>query len=120
MTKARPDKKDSETYQSMLGELDDIVRQVSQGHMDLDAIVSRVEYGYKLIATMRQRLDATKLRVEKLRVDFETSESKHSRTSVQDPSSTTEKSTLRRTKQREEDDRDDVSDDTQDDDDTPF
>jgi exodeoxyribonuclease VII small subunit len=76
MTKQKSEKKESQTYQSMLGELDELVRQVSQGQMDLDDIVGRVEHGYKLIATMRERLDATKTRVEKLRVDFESKEPK--------------------------------------------
>ena len=66
-----PTKAESQTYQSMLKELDEIVRSVSQGSMDLDEIVGKIEHGYELIATMRQRLDQTKAKVEKLRVDFE-------------------------------------------------
>jgi exodeoxyribonuclease VII small subunit len=73
MTKAKSTPSESKTYQSMLSELDDIVRQVGQGNMDLDEIVGKIEHGYKLIATMRERLDSTKTRVEKLRVDFEKS-----------------------------------------------
>ena len=68
-------KSDSRAYQSMLGELDDIVRAVGQGQLDLDDVVGKIEHGYKLIATMRERLDATKARVEKLREDFEGSDS---------------------------------------------
>lgn len=66
---------ESRAYQSMLGELDEIVRAVGQGQLDLDDVVGKIEHGYKLIATMRERLDATKARVEKLRVDFEGSDS---------------------------------------------
>jgi exodeoxyribonuclease VII small subunit len=88
MSKQKSDKKESATYQQMLGELDDLVRQVSQGSMDLDDIVGRIEHGYKLIATMRERLDVTKARVEKLRVDFESpqpsSKSASTNTSAQD------------------------------------
>lgn len=65
---------ESQTYQTMLTELDDIVRQVGQGQLDLDEIVSKIEHGYKLISTMRERLDTTKAKVEKLRVDFENTE----------------------------------------------
>ena len=68
-------KSESRAYQSMLGELDEIVRAVGQGQLDLDDVVGKIEHGYKLIATMRERLDATKARVEKLRVDFEGSDS---------------------------------------------
>ena len=73
MSKTKSSAKESQTYQTMLTELDDIVRQVGQGQLDLDDIVGKIEHGYKLIATMRERLDATKAKVEKLRVDFEKS-----------------------------------------------
>lgn len=66
-------KTESKTYQTMLNELDEIVREVSHGKMDLDEVVTKIEHGYQLIATMRQRLDQTRAKVEKLRVDFETS-----------------------------------------------
>ena len=68
-------KSESRAYQSMLGELDEIVRAVGQGQLDLDDVVGKIDHGYKLIATMRERLDATKARVERLRVDFEGSDS---------------------------------------------
>ncbi len=71
MSKVKTGSKESQTYQAMLTELDDIVRQVGQGQLDLDDIVNKIEHGYKLIGTMRERLDATKAKVEKLRVDFE-------------------------------------------------
>lgn len=73
MSKSKTTHKESQTYQTMLTELDDIVRQVGQGQLDLDEIVTKIEHGYKLIATMRERLDTTKAKVEKLRVDFEKS-----------------------------------------------
>lgn len=96
MSKTKAPAKESQTYQIMLSELDDIVRNVGQGQLDLDEIVSKIEHGYKLIATMRERLDSTKARVEKLRVDFEKSDSK---------------------KESQKPSDDDASDD---DDDTPF
>lgn len=97
-------KTESQTYQSMLNELDEIVRSVSQGKMDLDEIVGKIEHGYELIATMRQRLDQTKAKVEKLRVDFE----KNTSMSVSGPSKTQDKTP-----------RETASDNT-DDDDLPF
>lgn len=97
-------KTESQTYQSMLNELDEIVRSVSQGKMDLDEIVGKIEHGYELIATMRQRLDQTKAKVEKLRVDFE----KNTSTGVSAHNKTPEKTSCET-----------ASDDT-DDDDLPF
>lgn len=75
-------KSDSKTYQAMLNELDEIVRQVSQGKLDLDDVVNRIEHGYELIGTMRERLDQTRAKVEKLRVDFEASASQPKQTST--------------------------------------
>jgi exodeoxyribonuclease VII small subunit len=78
MSKVKTGSKESQTYQAMLTELDDIVRQVGQGQLDLDDIVNKIEHGYKLIGTMRERLDTTKAKVEKLRVDFEKNTPEHS------------------------------------------
>jgi len=64
-------KSESKTYQAMLSELDEIVRSVGQGQLDLDEIVGKIEHGYQLISIMRERLDQTRSKVEKLRVDFE-------------------------------------------------
>lgn len=80
MAKHEPKKKsatdvDGKTYQAMLSELDEIVRTVGQGQLDLDQVVEKIEHGYKLIAVMRHRLDQTKAKVEALRVDFEKSSS---------------------------------------------
>lgn len=63
--------KESQSYQQMLEEVDGIVRSVSGGPLDLDEVVSRVERGYKLIKQMRERLDNTKSKVERLRTEFE-------------------------------------------------
>jgi len=117
-------KPESRAYQSMLGELDEIVRAVGQGQLDLDDVVGKIEHGYKLIATMRERLDATKARVEKLRVDFEGSDS-----NSKAPTSKTKKSTAPTTEAGREAGREaDTEADTEattetgaeDDDDLPF
>lgn len=100
MSPSNRSKKESQTYQTMLTELDDIVRSVGQGQLDLDEVVTKVEHGYKLIATMRERLDQTKAKVEKLRVDFE----KSSSSSQSSDASTSE----------------DRSEESDDDDDAPF
>jgi exodeoxyribonuclease VII small subunit len=85
MAKHEPKKKnasdaDGKTYQAMLSELDEIVRTVGQGQLDLDQVVEKIEHGYKLISVMRHRLDQTKAKVEALRVDFEKSSTSESTT----------------------------------------
>jgi exodeoxyribonuclease VII small subunit len=59
------------TYKLMLEEVEAIVRDVSSADLDLDEMVGKIERGYTLIKSMRERLDETKERIEKLRVGFE-------------------------------------------------
>lgn len=103
-------KGESKTYQAMLSELDDIVRAVSQGDLDLDDVVGKVEHGYELIGTMRQRLDQTRAKVEALRVDFEKNSAREN-TSPQKTS---------RPKDSPQKTDDQSASDTSDDDDLPF
>lgn len=63
--------KESITYKAMLTEVESIVRDVSASDLDLDDLVAKIEKGYGLIKAMRSRLDETKGRIEKLRMDFE-------------------------------------------------
>jgi exodeoxyribonuclease VII small subunit len=65
--------KESVTYQKMLADVETIVREVASPDLDLDAMVGKVEQGYGLIKTMRERLETTKTRIEQLRSDFEES-----------------------------------------------
>jgi exodeoxyribonuclease VII small subunit len=60
-------KQESQTYQVMLDEVEGIIREVASPDLDLDAMVSKVERGYTLIKSMRERLDETKGKIEKLR-----------------------------------------------------
>jgi len=62
---------DSQNYQRMLEEAETIVREIGVGKMDLDLMVEKIERGYILIKNMRQRLDDTKTKIEKLRAAHE-------------------------------------------------
>ncbi len=66
-----PANKDSEKYQDMLRDVEGIVTKMSNQQLDLDDMVREIELGYGLIKKMRERLDHTKMTVEKLRVEFE-------------------------------------------------
>ncbi len=63
--------KESATYKGMLDQVETIVKEVGSPDLDLDDMVAKIERGYGLIKTMRQRLDQTKEKIEKLRIDFE-------------------------------------------------
>lgn len=65
---------ESQTYQKMLEEVETIVRDIASPELDLDQMVSKVERGYELIRAMRQRLDATKTRIDQLHQRFEEKE----------------------------------------------
>ena len=66
-------KKESETYQAMLTEVEAIVREVGSPELDLDLMVKKVERGYDLIKSMQARLDNTKSRIDELSGQFESS-----------------------------------------------
>jgi exodeoxyribonuclease VII small subunit len=63
--------KESQSYQSMLQEVEMIVRDVASPDLDLDQMVQKVERGYELIRAMKGRLDETKLRMDQLHQKFE-------------------------------------------------
>ena len=65
------EKQEAMAYQSMLQEVEEIVRSVASPEMDLDQMVGRVERGYELIQKMQERLDTTKERVDELSKKFE-------------------------------------------------
>jgi exodeoxyribonuclease VII small subunit len=62
---------ESETYKAMLAKVEGIVRDVASPELDLDEMVGKIEQGYGLIKEMRSRLEQTKEKIEKLRMDFE-------------------------------------------------
>lgn len=57
---------ESQTYQKMLQEMEDILQQMTTPNLDLDQMVAKVERGYELIQSMRERLDRTKDKIEQL------------------------------------------------------
>ncbi len=62
---------ESKTYKEMLERVETIVKDVAAPDLDLDDMVGKIEQGYGLIKEMRARLDQTKEKIEKLRMDFE-------------------------------------------------
>jgi exodeoxyribonuclease VII small subunit len=54
----------------MLREVEGIVTAMSAPGLDLDDMVEKVERGYTLIKSMRERLDQTKEKIEKLRAEY--------------------------------------------------
>lgn len=73
MTKTKKDQSETQTYQQMYQQVEQLVQELNQGDLDLDALVNKVEDGYRLIQTMRERLDETKQKIDKLRADFQES-----------------------------------------------
>ena len=57
---------ESQNYQNMLKEVESIVSEISDPSVDLDQLVKKVERGYDLIQTMKNRLDQTKNTIEEL------------------------------------------------------
>jgi exodeoxyribonuclease VII small subunit len=61
MTKKSPD-----SYQALLGEVEQTLRDLADPSLDLDTIVAKVERGYETIQVMQKRLDETKMKIETL------------------------------------------------------
>lgn len=68
MTKA---KSESQNYQDMLNEVENIIQDISSSEVDLDHMITKVERGFVLIKQMRDRLQDTKEKIEKLREEYE-------------------------------------------------
>lgn len=62
---------ESVTYRHMLEKVESLLTEVSASDVDLDAMVGKVEEGYRVIRHMRERLLETKGKIEKLRLEFE-------------------------------------------------
>ena len=62
--------KESSTYQGMLKEVETIIHSISSDELELDSMVEKVEKGYQLIKTMRDRLDIAKEKIETLQMSF--------------------------------------------------
>ena len=68
--------KESQSYQKMLTEVEDLVRDMASPELDLDAMVQKVERGYELIRTMKLRLEETKTRIDQLHERYDESTNK--------------------------------------------
>ncbi len=59
--------KDSIRYREMLDEVEGIVRDLGQNKQDLDEVTAKVQRGYEVIKAMKERLEQTRMTLEKIR-----------------------------------------------------
>ena len=62
---------ESKAYSQMLSEVEGILTSLDQKDLDLDHMVEQVEKGYKLISSMKLRLEQTRKKVETLQVEWD-------------------------------------------------
>ncbi|MFK7827727.1 MAG: exodeoxyribonuclease VII small subunit [Oligoflexales bacterium] len=67
--------RESQTYQGMINRVEEIIQNISSADCDLDTMVEKVEEGYLLIKNLKDRLNTTKDKIEKLQLDFEQEDS---------------------------------------------
>ncbi len=61
------DIKESKRYREMLDEVEAIVRDLGQNKQDLDEVTGKVQKGFEIIKSMKDRLEQTRAQVEKIR-----------------------------------------------------
>ena len=61
------DIKESKRYRQMLDEVEAIVRDLGQNKQDLDEVTGKVQKGFEIIKSMKDRLEQTRAQVEKIR-----------------------------------------------------
>ena len=59
--------KESRRSRDMMEEVEAIVRDLGQNKQDLDDVTSKVQRGFEIIKSMKERLEQTRMQVEKLR-----------------------------------------------------
>lgn len=59
----------SEKYAKMVDEVESIIDSLSDESLDLDEMVNKVEKGYALIQSMKEKLEATKLKITELHAE---------------------------------------------------
>ncbi len=59
--------KESTRYREMLDEVEAIVRDLGQNKQDLDEVTTKVQRGYEVIKAMKERLEQTRMQLEKIR-----------------------------------------------------
>lgn len=62
---------ESQTYQEMLEEVESILKEIGSTDIDLDQMVTKVEKGYSLIQTMKERLEKTKEKMDQLHIKYD-------------------------------------------------
>lgn len=65
--------RESQTYQGMINKVEEIIQNISAEDCDLDTMVEKVEEGYILIKSLKERINTTRDKIEKLQLDFEQS-----------------------------------------------
>ena len=58
--------KESNTYNQMLKRVENITADIGQEDIDLDELIKKIEEGYALLDKMQDRLNNTKLIIDKI------------------------------------------------------
>lgn len=62
---------ESESFQKMVSDVENIITKISSNNIDLDEVLEQTEEGYKLLSSMKQRLADAKERIEQLKLEYE-------------------------------------------------
>ena len=73
MTELDSKQSQSESFNQMISKIEGIIAEMSSQDVDLDDVLSKTEEGYKLLKSMKEKLEEAKEKIEQLKNDYDPS-----------------------------------------------
>ncbi len=64
---------ESQSFNKMVGKIEKIIKNISSENIDLDQVLAETEEGYKLLKSMKSKLEETKCKIEQLKEEYQPS-----------------------------------------------
>ena len=62
---------ESQTFNKMVARIESIIGNISKENIDLDEVLSQTEEGYKILKSMKLKLEDAKLKIEQLKKEYQ-------------------------------------------------
>lgn len=64
----------SHTFNNMVTKIENIIAEISSNRIDLDDVLEKTEEGYKLLKSMKHKLEDAKSKIEQLKNEYNPSD----------------------------------------------